>query len=352
MYRFFFCRKLACRILRHLILFLSMVLLFSWVTYSRSGGSDAFLHNFLMVSLNALFFFGYAYITSYLLIPVFLVRRRLFAFTMLFIAVGFGLSFLKFAASDFLFYSSIAPENRQVIPGLSMSGILVNTKDMTFIVAVFAIAKYAKDHYVLQSNIHELEEKRLWAEIKLLDYQLDPHVIFNNFNSLYSISIYKRESLKPTVKKLRSILHYLFRESKLEKVALSREIDMIENYIGLEKLRYGERLKVTFSSEGNFQNLRIAPLILYSFVENCFVHGACEDPRNSWIAIRLSVKDAHLAFRAANSVSGYARESNEQGMIISNDLNIRRLELQYPNNHRLTIRERRNEYIVELNMNL
>jgi hypothetical protein len=352
MYRFLFSPKLSCRILRHMVLFFSMVLLFTWVTCSRSDRSSHFLQYFLLVSLNAVFFFGYAYLTAYLLIPFFLVRRRFLAFFLLFIAVGFGLSLLKFKASDFLFYSSIAPENQRAISGLSMSGILVNTKDMTFIVAIFAIAKYAKDHYVLQSNIHELEEKRLWAEIKLLDYHLDPHVIFNNFNSLYSISIYKKAYLAPTVRKLRSILYYLFRESRLEKIPLVREIDMIENYIGLEQLRYGERLQVTFAAEGNFQNLRITPLILYSFVENCFVHGAGEDTSNSWIDIRLAVQGSHLEFRAANSVSGYSREQKGCSANISQDVTIRRLELQYPSDHRLAIHDKRNEYVVELNMNL
>ncbi|MFO7934718.1 MAG: histidine kinase [Bacteroidales bacterium] len=352
MYRLLICKEFSFRILRHLILFLSMVILFTWINVSRFDEPDGFLQNFQVVSLNALIFFGYAYLTAYLLIPVFLIRRKFVVFAILFIAIGFGLSMLKFAVSDFLFYSSIAPENPNSIAGMSVSGILVNTKDMTFIVAVFAIAKYAKDHYVLKSNIQELEEKQLQAEIKLLDYHLDPHVIFNNLNSLYSISIYQRDILQSTLGKFRSILHYLFDESRKEKVLLSKEIDMIDNYIGLEKLRYGDRLEVTFEKEGDFQNHRIAPLILYSFVENCFVHGAGNDPMNSWIKIRLSVKCERLLFTAANSVSRFSPGAEKTGVRNPNELNIRRLELYYPNDHQLKIRDKQEEYVVELNMNL
>jgi LytS/YehU family sensor histidine kinase len=225
---------------------------------------------------------------------------------------------------------------------------------MTFIVAIFAIAKFARDHYILKTNIEELEQKGLEAEIKLLEHHMDPHVIFNNFNSLYSISLYRPEHLKATVKKLKSILQYLFTESKQKKVLLTKEVEMIENYIGLEKLRYGERLIVEFTQEGNFLGLEIAPLILYSFVENCIVHGAGEDIRDSWIRIRIAVEEGRLQFCAANSVSDHTREiiGAGNGKRRSSENSIRRLELQYPNNHRLAIREKRNEHIVELNMSL
>jgi len=352
MYRLLTNQKLLFRILRHVILFFSMVILFSWVTYFSSEGDGSFLKGFAKVFTNALIFFGYAYLTVYLFIPYFLVKRKVLLFIVLFILTGLGLSLMKFLFSDIIFYQAIAPENGSVGGFFSLSALLVNTKDMTFIVAIFAIVKYARDHYIVESTIRELGQKGLEAELKLLEHHMDPHVIFNNFNSLYSISLYRPEYLKSTVKKLKSILHYLFSESKKEKVLLAKEVEMIENYIGLEKLRYGERLNITFRTEGNTQGIMIAPLILYSFVENCFVHGAGEDPRKSWINIELSVKDSRLRFLAANSVSEYLREQNTTGRRSSNGNTVRRLELQYPNSHRLAIREKRNEHVVELNVSL
>ncbi|MCK5068485.1 MAG: histidine kinase [Bacteroidales bacterium] len=294
MYKLLVDQKLIFRIIRHALLFFAMVLLFSWVAHSRSDTEGGFLDDFLMVFNNAIVFFGYAYLTVYFLIPHILVKKKVFLFLFLFFLSGLALSGLKFLFSDYLFYLAISPENASRGPSLTLSTMLVNTKDMTFIVAIFAIVKYARDHYILESNIRELQQKGLEAEIKLLEHHMDPHVIFNNFNSLYSISLNRPEYLKTTVKKLRSVLHYLFRESKLEKVSLSREIEMIENYIGLEKLRYGERLKISYDNEGSSQGLEIAPLILYPFVENCFVHGAGEDPDQSWIRINLSVRSICL----------------------------------------------------------
>ncbi|MCK4748515.1 MAG: histidine kinase, partial [Bacteroidales bacterium] len=250
------------------------------------------------------------------------------------------------------FYQAISPENASPGHTLNLADLLVNTKDMTFIVAIFAIVKYARDHYVLKSNIRELQQKGLEAEIKLLEHHMDPHVIFNNFNSLYSISLNRPEYLKNTVKKLRSVLHYLFMESKHKKVSLSREIEMIENYIGLEELRYGERLRISFEKEGDTRGLEIAPLILYPFVENCFVHGAGEDPDQSWIRINLVVSKSNLCFCAANSVSENNGQERNRNRKTVNENSVRRLELQYPNNHRLTILDRQNEHIVELNIRL
>lgn len=352
MYTLLISQKLIHRIIRHLVLFTSMVFLFSWVAVSRSDAGTPFGEVLKMVTLNAFFFFGYAYLTVYLLIPELLVKKRYLLFFGLFLLSGITLSLLKLAFSDFIFYQAIAPE---ISPGTTSSilvNLMVNTKDMSFIVALFAIVKFARDRYLLEHQIREIQRKGMEAELKLLEHHMDPHMIFNNFNNLYSISINKTELLKPTVRKLKSLLHYLFDESKEEKVPLVREVEMIENYIGLEKLRFGDRLKVSFTSEGALDGLKIAPLILYSFVENCFVHGACADPSSSWINIELNVKDTRLHFLAANSVSDQARTNRNQQKTGTNENSLRRLELQYPNSHRVTIRERKNNHQVELNVSL
>ena len=353
MYNLFISQSLLFRIIRHLLLFVSMVLLFGWVAASDRTDQLNYWQSLLVVFYHALFFFGYAYLTVYLLIPYLLVRKQFIAFTLLLLVSGVALSMLKFTFSDFLFYQAIAPENGAAADAvLSFSGILVNTKDMTFIVALFALVKFARDRYIVEANIRELQRKGLEAELKLLEHHMDPHVIFNNFNSLYSISINKPFILKATVKKLKSVLNYLFNESKKDKVLLSTEVEMIENYIGLEKLRFGDRLDITFTREGQLGGLKIAPLILYSFVENCFVHGAGETPYQSWIRIDLNVKDSRLFFLAANSVSERPGEERDQRKAGTSENSLRRLELQYPNSHRVTIRERSHEHQVELNVSL
>jgi LytS/YehU family sensor histidine kinase len=338
------------RIFRHLVLFFSMVLLFAWVAYSRSDAYENFWSGYLMVFTNALFFFGYAYITVYLLIPKLLLRRRILVFMVVLLLTGLVLSLLKFLFSDYIFYQAISPENPVQGTAITFRSLLVNTKDMTFIVALFALAKFARDHYTLKLNNRELQRKELEAELRLIEHQMDPHVIFNNFNNLYSIAIYRPELLNTTVKKLKTVLHYLFNESKSDKVLLVKEVDMIRNYIGLETLRFGDRLHVSFKPEGSMHGIKIAPFILYSFVESCFVHGADQNPTKSWIRIELEVQDSRLRFVAAHSTGRSRKDALRRSS--GHENSIRRLELAYPNRHRLAIREKEYQNEVELHISL
>jgi LytS/YehU family sensor histidine kinase len=271
---------------------------------------------------------------------------------LLFLLTGVLLSLGKLLFSDYVFFHAISPEQLTASNEPSLGYVLVNVKDMSFIVALFATVKFARDRYILESNIRELENKGLEAEIRLVEHHMDPHVIFNNFNNLYSISIYKPQFLRSTVKSLRSILNYLFKESKQHQVMLFKEIEMIEHYIGLEKLRYGDRLDIRFRMQGEAGDLQIAPLILYPFVENCFVHGAGEDSREPWIHIEIIVEGSQLRFYAANSVGDAERPGPEKPGPRANSNSVRRLEIQYPNSHRLTIKDRQHEHVVELNMRL
>lgn len=345
-------QRFIYRFFRHALLILGMVGLFTWVSWSNKEPGQSTGALLLMVSGNAVVFFAYAYITVYMLVPAILLRKRYFLFALSFLVTGIVLSMGKFLISDYIFYQAIAPEDNSPAQFLTLSSILVNIKDMTFIVALFAIMKFTRDHFYLKRNVQEMNEKRREAEMKLLRHQMDPHVIFNNFNSLYSISIYRPQLLQSTVKMLKSNLHYMFQGSKLEKVPLAEELKMIQNYIGLEKLRYGERLRVEYDVTGAPDKLEIFPLILYPFVENCFVHGAGEDPSPSWIRIHLEIKDDNLTFFAANSVSGYnganlnSHKSNQKKSCV------RRLEVFYPNSHRIGVYSTQSEYEVELNIRL
>jgi len=344
--------RLWIRITRHILLFVSMVLLFGWVAWSRSDGARTFVNVLSMVATNAVFFFGYAYLSAYLLIPWLLFRKRFLLFALLFILAGLLLSWLKFAVSDYLFYSAISPEDVHGDSGFGVADIIVNTKDMTFIVALFSLVKFSRDNLLQQNNKLDSEEKRLEAEIMVLEHQLDPHVIFNNFNNLYSISINRPDLLITTIRKLKAVLEYLFLEPKDTKVSLRKELKMIENYIGLERLRFGERVKINYQVNGIIDGVMIAPLILYTFIENCFEHGAGMDINPAWINIVITVKQSKLIFVAENSLPDNLYNSNEEQFHGGLENSIRRLEMLYPNSHRLMIREMKDRHIVELQMTL
>ncbi|MFZ5938943.1 MAG: sensor histidine kinase [Bacteroidota bacterium] len=329
-----------------------MVLLFTFVARSGPGKSSSFASSFLMVTSNAVFFFGYAYLTVYLLVPFLAFRKKYLLFFLAFLASGFLISFLKFQFSDFVFYTAIAPENQSAARELTFGEIITNTKDMTFIVALFSILKFARDHYHEKEVIRVLEKSSLEAEIKMLQNQLDPHVLFNNLNNLYAISLSTPEKLEPQLVKLKSVLHYIFEESRVPFVYLREEVLMIRNYIGLEKLRYGDRLKLEFTVEGVAGDLQVVPLILFSFVENCFEHGCSAETGPSWINIVLNIQEQGIQFTAENSIPDLFVSAGDEQPGGSIRQIRRRLELLYPGKHHLSIIESRERFKVELQMEL
>ncbi len=327
-------------------------MLFTFVSISDSSNTQGFLASFGMVTINALFFFGYAYLTVYILVPYLAFKKRYFSFIFLFLLSGFLISFIKFQFSDFLFYNAISPENSFKDFKISMGEIITNTKDMSFIVALFAIFKFARDYYQENQTIHELEQAALETEIKMLRNQLDPHVLFNNLNNLYSISLSSPEKLEPQMGKLRSLLYYILRESRRPYVKLREEILMVRNYIGLEKLRYGDRLQLEFTVEGVPGQIEIIPMLLFSFVENCFEHGSSTETGSSWINIWLRIKSKNIHFRAENSMPEMLISIGEEGYSGSVKKIRRRLELLYPGRYQLSIAENREKYAVDLKMDL
>jgi two-component system, LytTR family, sensor kinase len=288
------------RATRHSLFFSFTVLLFSVILYSQDT-SRAFGNVISTTLINAFFFFGYAYLTIFLLIPEFLLKKKLITFVLLFVLVGFGLSAVKLVVSGTIFYGSIAPENISAEGYLDLRFILVNTKDMSFIVAVFCIGKYIKDFIYTEQVRAKLEKQTKAAQKKLLGSQFDPHFMFNTINNLYALSLLDPAKTREVIFRIKIVLNYIIEESQKELVDLSEEIALVENYIQLEKLRYGKRLQISFEKVGEIENIRIPPMILFFLVENCFKHGSSLDAGVPWIKVYTEVKNNVIALVTENS---------------------------------------------------
>ena len=301
MNRWLFDNDVKNRLSRHMLFFLLTVLGFAAVLFLRSDNEN-FLTLFRLTFINALFFFGYAYITIFLLIPQFLLKRDSLWFIVLFLLIGIAFSTLKLVFSDFIFYSSISPENMNSRGIMNLRYIMVNTKDMTFIVALFCVFKYAKDYLYVENIRKNLEIQNKKAQEKLLQTQLNPHFLFNTINNLYALSLLNPEKSLEVIYKIKQVLKYIIDKSQHELVEFSDEIILVENYILLEKLRYGKRLKVKFTKEGNLQQQKIPPMVLFFLVENCFKHGSSPDTGAPWIEIQVTANENMVSISTKNSV--------------------------------------------------
>jgi len=219
---------------------------------------------------------------------------------------------------------------------------------MSFIVAVFCIAKFAKDYLYDDKLRRELEEWNKEAQNKLLQSQFDPHFLFNTINNLYALSLLDPGKTNLLISRFKKVLEYITEKSQKKFVAVEDEMELLENYIQLEKLRYGERLNVEINKKGDFLNEKIPPMVFFVLAENCFEHGSSLDAGNPWIKINLLKEKGNIVFRTENSkpVNGNNVKQRREGMSLQN-LH-KRLKLLYLQGYSLVVEDKKNMFIVDL----
>lgn len=349
MNRFLYDYNFRYRFARHLTFFLLTVIAFAVILFVKNSNGN-FLQTFGITFVNALFFFSYAYLTIFLLIPEFLLTKKIIWFIILFLLVGIGLSAIKLVVSDHIFYSDISPENIERFGIMSLRFIVVNTKDMTFIVALFFIAKYVKDYLYAEKLRKVLEIQAKEAQRKLFQVQFDPHFLFNTINNLYALSLLNSLKTKQVIARIKVVLNYIIEEIQKKYVDLKQEISLAESYIELEKLRYGNRLSIDFIIEGDVENYRIPPMILFILIENCFKHGSSMDAGTPWIKIKVKTSDGIIFLSTENSKPKTKSGSKGNDKTKHHLVHLRkRLELIYaPQGYELKIFDSVNKYKVEI----
>lgn len=165
---------------------------------------------------------------------------------------------------------------------------------------IFGFFKLIKDQYMAQQQTLLLEKQKAETELYGLKAQLNPHFLFNTLNNIYSLSMMGSPVTSKSIAELSEILDHVINRCNDTYVPVSTEIALLHNYIGLEKLRYNERLRVDFRHHVD-QDLAIAPLILLALTENAFKHGAGEDIGNPSIRISLELENRQFKFLIANT---------------------------------------------------
>jgi len=163
------------------------------------------------------------------------------------------------------------------------------------------------DRLINRKNIVErqnmqLERDKKIAELNALKAQIHPHFLFNTLNNLYALTVKKSDQAPETVATLSSMLDYMLYQCNDRWVLLKKEVQLLENYIALEQLRYGDALDIAFA-KAYTQNTKIAPLLLLSIVENAFKHGASMAVTEPRIHIDLKQEDTVLYFTVKNTLS-------------------------------------------------
>jgi LytS/YehU family sensor histidine kinase len=211
--------------------------------------------------------------------------------------------------------------------------------------------KYYKNWYLKQQLSEQLNRQNKQAELQLLKAQVHPHFLFNTLNNIYSFVLTGDNRAGGLVDKLAGMIDYMRIEGENSFVQLDKELRLIKDYVGLEKVRYGDRLDLTVDISGNDQNKLIAPLLMIPFVENCFKHGASIMRGNQWIHLVINIQGNQLNFHLSNSKPlNPPSQKNKRNIGLTNVK--KRLELLYPDKHVLEINSSENIYEINLVLTL
>lgn len=299
------------------------------------------------------------YFTLYILIDKLLIKKKYFFFlaSLLISMVSFGVA-IRIVAY-YTIYPMFYPEALSValfFPPKILIGIF-SIYSIVAIVASFHLIKiwfrHQQSTQLLQQKAQQFQNEKLAAEIKLLKSQINPHFLFNTLNNLYVLTLNNSEKAPEMVYKLSELMSYMLYESNKPAVPLKDEIRYIENYISLERLRYSERLDISLNVYDDVEGVNIAPLLILPFVENSFKHGVSNQILNGWIRIDISVREQTLIIKVENSKS---EPDGNQVIKLSSGIGLqnvkKRLELIYPDRHRLKTFDEEDTYLSVLKVDL
>ena len=207
----------------------------------------------------------------------------------------------------------------------------------------------ANDFYQKQQALLRLEEQKRKAELDALKNQLNPHFIFNTLNNIYALALKKSDDTPTAIEKLSGILDYVVYRCNDKFVPLSAEVELIENYIALEKIRYRKRLQVEIEAEIT-NEVKIAPLILLTLLENACKHSTREELNEAKISISLkTTADKILAVISNTKPKRVSSTKFEQDKVGLSNLK-KQLALLYPNQHSFEVVESDSDYTAKLSV--
>lgn len=284
------------------------------------------------------------YINYYFLIPRYLNVRRYwlyFTFLLLAIAAVFIFSGAIFLFSDFNpdTFAKTSPAAEKIIPV-----IIVNAVLLWLLAIVLSIL------WTTYNRLKQTESEKLSAQIASLRSQINPHFLFNTLNNIYATAMDTSPKTADMVDKLSEMMRYTMKDTQQDFVLLEYEINYINNFIELQKLRLDRSVKLEYAPLENVPPLQIAPMLLIPFVENAFKHGVNSEQR-SYIKIEMTTNKNEFRLNVTNSIVSIQQDISERsGLGIENTKH--RLNLIYPSNHLLVINHDEREFSVSLYINL
>ena len=361
---FIFSNERKHRIIRHIIFWLCWIIMSMTVQWNITNNvvpSNLFLFQLVKTVIRFFPIFLFCYLMVYFLVPLFISRKKYKLF-----AAGLTISILLIFTLNFLWVTMLMNvfhvENLVVYHTKNISWSLyvrlyntyysnINFTGALSTCCVMLAVNYYKAWYKKERETETLRKENTQAELQLLKAQIHPHFLFNTLNNIYSFALQNHPDAASLVDKLSGMIDYMTTEGDKSYVSLEKEIQLIKDYMGLEKVRYGDRLAMQVEITGDYKNKFIVPLLMIPFVENCFKHGASKMRGRQWMQMQIRVEYNQLNFKLSNSKPEETmNKDSKKGIGLANVK--KRLKLLYPATHILKIDSTSESYDVYLQVAL
>ncbi len=347
----------------HLAFWVGYCSILTFIAYDVTGLWSGILRAVTLVTIHA----GVFYLNSEVLMPRFLIKKKYWLYFLLTLVTILIVGAIIHVLDRYAFLSDHFSERggrfmkkamREMGVGRGkrmllhfIFGVMRNVFWTVLVLFISMAYTTARNNRKREQLENELRSEKLEAEMKFLKSQTNPHFLFNALNNIYALSQMKSDRTPEMVLKLSDILRYNLYECNDDMVPLEKEIAYIENYIGLQQLKSEHQQNIVFTNEVQGSHLMIAPMLLIPFIENSFKHSKIEDTEKGWVTILIEARDGQITFKAENSVPDVEYTKDKVGGIGLQNVQ-RRLELIYPEQHKLDIEQHNNRYSVTLQLQL
>jgi len=285
------------------------------------------------------------YFNIYFLIPKYILNKKYYKFFIYFIFSLTLLYIVRTGLNYFLVTENIWPEAEGTQKAFTINHIVAVITGEIYVIALVSTIKLTVDWIFEKRRNAELQKHQLQSELNFLKTQIQPHFFFNTLNNLYALAIEKSDKTPEVILKLSEIMQYVLYDAKASSISLLKEINYIQSYLELEKLRYGNRIQSQLTISGNINNVVIPPLLFLPFIENCFKHGT-KNNDNIKLSINFEKLNNEIVFFVRNNFNPNNKVVSKHGIGIENVK--RRLKLLYQDKFKLKTNVTNNKYTVKL----
>jgi len=287
------------------------------------------------------------YLTNYLLIPKLLYKRSYFLFAVSFIVMIGVSSIIKMNILGQVTNNPYLMD----FSGNMKARIYDNVIPHFFLVMAGAAFKLMMDYNKMQQRMVEMAKEKAEAELNFLKSQINPHFLFNSLNSVYFLIEKNNTEARGALHKFSEMLRYQLYEMNESAVSIEKEIQYLQDYIDLQKLRRDDNFNIDFICSPEVKGFSIQPLLLIPFVENAFKHVSHNKTQSDFIKLELSKANGEFKFNIENSKEPVEKKTEKHSGIGLANVK-RRLALLYPGKHQLKINSEIDTFNVALSIKI